>query len=36
MFIWTREKRKKRQNDDLGHAYMQYKTTELTNTGELY
>lgn len=35
MFIWTGEKRKKRENDDLDHAYMEYKTAELTNTGEL-
>lgn len=35
MFMWTGEKRKKRQNDDLDHAYVQYQTAELTNTGEL-
>lgn len=28
-------KKKERQNDNLDHAYKQYKTTELTNTDEL-
>lgn len=31
----TRKKKKKeRENDDLAHAYIQHKTTVLTNTGE--
>lgn len=28
------KKKKERENDDLAHAYIQHKTTVLTNTGE--